>query len=132
MNDQERIEVLESMLTEERGNVSIFITVIESYARGLEMMARVMYGESLAGSRDEENARAIKQHSSNMSIELGVRVAELRGMMGRVMPSGEEEAPSPPADEDDLSALPFIREDGLADPSVPAENIDQSQAVTIH
>lgn len=132
MNDQERVEVLESMLTEVREKVSRVLGTLENYARGLDMMARTSYAEAPAGSRDEKNAGALQRHTADMVGWLGMNAEELRGMMGRAMPSGEEEAPSPPADEDDLSALPFIREDGLADTSVPAENIDQSQAVTIH
>ena len=136
MNDQERITQLEAMLTEERGTISSFIAVIENYARGLEMMARVLYGESMAGSRDEENARAIKQHSSNLSIELGVRAAELRGMMGRTMPSGEADMTEGEMTAMFESMFPF----GLAgnepqeapEPSSPVEAAELPAGATIH
>lgn len=121
MNDNERIEVLESMLLEEREKASRFIFMMETYARGLDMMARVAYAETQSGSMDEKNAMAVKLQSADTLSWIGSRAEELRGMMGRAMPSGQEEAPSPPGDEDDL-----------ADPSIPDENIEQSQAVTIH
>lgn len=132
MNDQERITQLEAMLTEERDEVSHVLTILESYARGVDMIAGITYSETPAGSRDEKNAMAMKQHTTAMLGWLEAKAAALRGLMGRAMTAGQVEASSPPGGEDDMSALLFIREDGLADPSVPAENIDQSQAVTIH
>lgn len=89
MNDRERITQLEAMLTEERDEVSCLLTIIENYARGLDMMARVMYGETPAGSRDEENARAVKQYSGDMQAVLGAMAANLRGLMGRAMPADQ-------------------------------------------
>lgn len=124
--NQERITQLEAMLTEERDEIYHVLAVLESYARGLEMIARVTYGETPAGSRDEKNALAMKQHATDMLGWLEVKAAGLRGMMGRVMPAGQEEAPEPP----DISALPLGLEDILADPSAPAESAEQ--AVTIH
>lgn len=102
MNDKKRIEVLESMLTEERDKGYHVLGILESYARGLDMMARTVYAEAPAGSRDEKNASALKQHTTDMVAVLAVKADELRGLMGRSLPSGQEkaqvdEAPEPPA-----------------------------------
>lgn len=97
MNDKERIEVLESMLTEEREKVSHVLGILESYARGLDMMVRTAYIEAPAGSRDEKNASALKQHTIDMVAVLAVKAEELGGLMGRAMPAATPpEAPEPP------------------------------------
>jgi len=127
MNGQERITQLETMLTEERAKVSYVLGVFESYARGLDMIARMTYAETPVGSMDEKNATAMKQHTTDMLGWLEIKAEELRGMMGRAMPAVQEEAPEPPDNQGDLAASGL--EDILADPSVPAESVEQ---VTVH
>lgn len=136
MNDRERITQLEAMLTEERDEVSCLLTIIENYARGLDMMARVMYGETPAGSMDEENARAVKQYSGDMQAVLGARAANLRGLMGRAMPADQ-----PDMTESEVKAMfkgmfPFgLVANGSSEvPEVPSlvEAAERPEGATIH
>lgn len=105
MNERERITQLEAMLIEEREQVYRFLFLLETYARGMDMMARTAFAETPARSNDEKNAMAVKQQSTDMLGWIGVKAEELRGLMGRETPS-EGECADPMADAVLIGPLP--------------------------
>lgn len=140
MNDKERIEILEAMLTEERGKVSHTLSILESYARGLDMMAQTAFAYTLLGFREEKNASSMKQHTADMVGWIEMKVDELRGLMGRAMPAGQVEMTESEAKAmfDELMAFvpgPVVDVPPEApEPPAPVEveDAERSDGVTIH
>lgn len=138
MNDKERLQILEAMLTEEREKVSHVLGILESYAVGLDMMVGTAYAHTPVGSRDEKNVSAVKQHSADLVGWLGMKADELRGLMGRAMPAGQVEMTDGEAKAmfDELMAFvpgPVVDAPLEApEPPAPAEDAERPQNVTLH
>ncbi len=138
MNDKERITQLETMLTEEREKVSHVLGILESYARGLDMMARMAYAEAPAGSRDEKNASSLKQHTADMLGWLEMKADELRDLMRRPLPAATAFGLTEAMIEELAAYLPSDATEGLPEAPEPpappplAEDTERPLGVTIH
>lgn len=93
MNNIKTVLQLQEMLIEERGALIPFLTSLERYARGLDMMARAAYMDAPAGSQDEANAAAIKTQTGEVLRWINKRADEMRVLMNRRMPTVEDDAP---------------------------------------
>jgi len=93
MSEQDQIATLEAMLIEEREALLPFLVLLEKYARGVDMMARTAYMEAPAGSNEEANAGAIKQHTCELLFWINRRAGEMRALMIRALPTVEDDAP---------------------------------------
>lgn len=93
MTKDDRITLLETMIEEEREKVRLHLAIADSHLRGLLLMARMAFLEAPAGTPEEANSHAVKQHAADLLVWAKASGDELRGVMSRALPVDTIEAP---------------------------------------